>query len=182
MATNLSQMQRRVLPITLIVVVMLIALRWYGPSAAEAPETLARQRLAPYLPETELLQAANLNEIVAAYQRGDSTQATELIITTLEEDSTLQASARAELTLALANFNLRQGHPDLARTRLLGSEQFPRPRQRAEANWWSAISDLTEGNIPAARRHLQQIVSDDSEHRDQDAASLVERLPANTNL
>ncbi len=181
MAANLSQMQRRVLPLTLIVVVMLIALRWYGPSATQAPEKVARQQLGPYLPETELLQAAPLKSIVAVYQRGDSAQATELIIDALEKDTTLSPSARAELTLALANFNLRQGHPDLARTRLLGYDQFPRPRQRAEANWWLAISYLTEGNVPAARRHLQQIASDDTEHRDQDAQGLGERLPAGTN-
>jgi len=177
MAANLSHMQKRVLPITLMVVVLLIALRWYGPTAQEAPEELARNRIGPYRPDTELLQAQGLSDIATAYETGDSTRATELVITALEQDSALSPIARAELTLALANFNLRQGHPDLARTRLLEYETFPQARQRAEANWWLAISYLTEENLPAARRHLHRITRDASQHRQQAATDLLQRMP-----
>ena len=169
-------MQRRVLPMTILVVVLLVAIRWFGPDAHPEGPALAEAELTTYQPQLKLLAQSDLPEIVSAYQAGDSALAMEKVIEALDRDTALTASARAELTLTLANFNLRQGHPDLALTRLGAYQSFPEPRQQAEAQWWLAISSLAEDNSAAARRHLQGITSDQSLHRDQDANDLLARL------
>jgi hypothetical protein len=160
---------------TLLVVVLLISLRWWAGGSVN-PVSLAQAHLTTYQPQLDPSAHPALAAVQAAYAAENEEEAVARIIEQLEGDSLLSPAAESELTLALANFNLRQGHPDLGRTRLLGHGPFASKEQEAEAAWMLALSHLAERNVPAARRSLQVLLEDDLSLHDEAANTLLQEL------
>jgi len=151
-----------------------------GTSSDLSPRRLALQEMEAFAPRIGSRGSAEeqLVAIQAAYQEGREDEAITLIIPLLETDSiALAPVTRVELTLALANYNLRQEIPDMARTRLEAIEAFPEKRQEAEAYWILALADLYEANIPSTRRNLEKVQQTGIPAFVKKAEALMDELP-----
>ena len=172
---TLSRTQRWLMPLPLVAILLVALWRWWFP-AAPLHQRLFDTHLAPYQPQLGHLVGEALATVRHAYTHDQEAQAIALSLTHLAQADSLPSDTEAELTLALANFNLRQGHPDLARTRLLSLGPPPSPRQQAERQWMLALSHLAEANLPAAQRALQALLDDDVPHHDQAAQAMQDQL------
>ncbi len=119
----------------------------------------------------------DLSRVAQAFAEGRGDEEVGTLIQLVEDDSlNLPPAKKTELILALAHYNLRQGHPDLARTRLAALPKGATKRQQAQADWFIALSHLYQKNAAAAQPYLEKLAEDGPKSLRQESEGILKRL------
>lgn len=145
--------------------VVLILVTFFMWPSGPLPESQMKDLAKGYISSAYVPQAstrgeadAQISAILQAYQNGEGDAVVQDVIVLLEnEDMAIAPATRTELTLALASYNLRQGHPNLGRTRLEALPEGANARQKAQAKWLIAMSHLYQRNADLARPYLEDL-------------------------
>lgn len=152
-----------------------------GPLPTNEMDDLAESYLSSaYVPSGITRKGDNpevLTEIAQAYANGNSDAVIQEMINLLEADSTdLPVGVRTELILALANYNLRQGHPDLGRTRLEMLPEGANAQQQGQAQWFIALSYLYQKNPEAAQPYLEALANNGPASLQKKSQAVLDKL------
>ncbi|MEM9986274.1 MAG: hypothetical protein AAF804_14370 [Bacteroidota bacterium] len=119
----------------------------------------------------------DLSRVAQAFAEGRGDEEIGTLIKLVEDESlALPPAKKTELILTLAHYNLRQGHPDLARTRLVTLPQGATKRQQAQADWFIALSYLYQKNAAAAQPYLEKVAEDGPKSLRQESEGILKRL------
>lgn len=159
---------------------VLIYLLAYLPSSHQSPQALFQQYYQPYSPEGSLLGGSDTDQLAARYGRlrqaylkhqCDSVQL--LAPDLLAQPAFVDAP---EARLLLANCLFQTGSQEAEALQQLALVPPSAADYFAEAQWYTTLVHLKQGDIPAARARLSFILANKNHPYFKQASDLVEAL------